>query len=78
MRTTSYSELRKNLATFWDLALAGQPVQVTRQGGHGDVVLISESDYRALQETAQLLRSPANAKRLTEALAQLAGQQRDG
>ncbi len=38
----------------------------------GDAVLISASEYRALQETAHLLRVPANAKRLTESLEALA------
>jgi antitoxin YefM len=38
----------------------------------GDAVLISASEYRALQETAHLLRVPANAKRLAESLAELA------
>ncbi|MEI6623887.1 MAG: type II toxin-antitoxin system prevent-host-death family antitoxin [Actinomycetes bacterium] len=38
----------------------------------GNAVLISEAEYRSLQETAHLLRVPANAKRLTESLAALA------
>jgi antitoxin YefM len=33
-------------------------------------VLISRADYDALEETAHLLRSPANARRLLESLAQ--------
>ena len=36
----------------------------------GDAVLISRADYEALEETAHLLRSPANARRLLEALTQ--------
>jgi antitoxin YefM len=31
-------------------------------------VLVAEADYRALEETAYLLRSPANARRLLNAL----------
>ncbi len=38
----------------------------------GDAVLISASEYRSLQETAHLLRVPANAKRLAESLESLA------
>lgn len=38
----------------------------------GDAVLISAAEYRSLQETAHLLRVPANAKRLAESLAALA------
>ena len=37
---------------------------------HGDAVLISVEDYRALEETAYLLRSPANARRLLDSLDQ--------
>ncbi len=46
----------------------------------GDAVLLSASEYRALQETSHLLRVPANAKRLTESLEALAegrGRERD-
>lgn len=38
----------------------------------GDAVLISAAEYRALQETAHLLRVPANAKRLAASLEALA------
>ena len=34
----------------------------------GSAVLISLDDYRALEETAYLLRSPANARRLMESV----------
>ena len=78
MNTTTYSELRKNLATYWDQALAGQPVQITRQGGHGDIVLMSEADYCSLVETARLLGSPANAARLVSAMVSLAEQAKGG
>jgi len=44
------------------------PVEITSR--HGDAVLISRADYEALEETAHLLRSPANARRLLEGLAQ--------
>jgi antitoxin YefM len=36
----------------------------------GDAVLMSRADYQALEETAHLLRSPANARRLLESLQQ--------
>ncbi|RYE07072.1 MAG: type II toxin-antitoxin system prevent-host-death family antitoxin, partial [Sphingobacteriaceae bacterium] len=35
-----------------------------------DVVVISKADYDSMQETFYLLKSPANAKRLLESLAQ--------
>jgi antitoxin YefM len=35
------------------------------------VVMLSLADYQALEETAYLLRSPTNAKRLMEAVIEL-------
>ena len=45
-----------------------QPVEITSK--RGDAVLLSRADYDALQETAYLLRVPANARHLLESLAQ--------
>jgi antitoxin YefM len=47
-----------------------EPLIVTRNGAQS-VVMLSLEDYQALEETAALLRSPANAKRLLAAVAQL-------
>ena len=44
------------------------PVEITSK--RGNAVLMSLEDYEALQETAHLLRVPANARRLLESLAQ--------
>lgn len=44
------------------------PVEITSK--RGSAVLMSLEDYQALQETAHLLRVPANARRLLESLAQ--------
>lgn len=44
------------------------PVEITSK--RGNAVLMSLADYQALQETAYLLRVPANARRLLESLAQ--------
>jgi antitoxin YefM len=43
-------------------------VEITSK--HGNAVLMSLDEYEALQETAYLLRAPANARRLIESLAQ--------
>ena len=52
-----------------------QPVEITSK--RGDAVLMSRADYDALQETAYLLRVPANARRLLESLRQSLEGQRE-
>lgn len=47
------------------------PVEIMSK--RGAAVLISLDDYRALEETAYLLRSPANVRRLVESLEQVRG-----
>jgi antitoxin YefM len=51
------------------------PVEITSR--RGDAVLLSRQDFDALEETAHLLRSPANARRLLESLAQSQGGERE-
>ncbi len=46
------------------------PVIVTRKTSNS-VVIMSLKDYEALEETAYLLRSPKNTRRLIESIAQL-------
>ena len=63
------SEARKNLFPLIEQVNNDRtPVQITSR--RGDAVLLSRADYDALEETAHLLRAPANAKRLIESLHQ--------
>lgn len=65
MGHVSYTDLRQNLARYMDQAVADRaPIVVTRQGGKGNVVLMSEDEFSGWQETVHLLRSPANAQHL--------------
>jgi antitoxin YefM len=65
MKTTSYSELRRNLATMLDSVEADhEPVIITRDKGKPAAVLMSLEDFASYEETRYLLRSPANADRL--------------
>ena len=71
MRTTSYSELRKNLASTLDRVTADrEPVIITRDRGKPAAVLLSLEEFASFEETQHLLRSPANAARLKEAIAE--------
>jgi antitoxin YefM len=63
------SEARKNLFPLIEQVNADRtPVEITSK--RGDAILMAVDDYRALEETAYLLRSPANVRRLVEALDQ--------
>ncbi|MEI2737026.1 MAG: type II toxin-antitoxin system prevent-host-death family antitoxin [Rhodoblastus sp.] len=67
MRSTSYSDLRKNLAAALDSVTEDHaPVLITRDRGKPAAVLISVEDFASYEETAYLLRSPKNAKRLND------------
>lgn len=63
------SEARKNLFPLIEQVNEDRtPLEITSR--RGDAVLLSRADYDALEETAHLLRSPANARHLLESLAQ--------
>lgn len=67
-RSTTYSALRANLKEALDRVCEDhEPLLVERKNGES-VVVVSEADYAALEETAYLLRSPENARRLISAL----------
>lgn len=71
MQSISYTSARSNLAkTMEKVCEDHAPVAITRKG-EGAVVMLSMEDYQALEETAYLLRSPQNAKRLIESVAAL-------
>lgn len=68
MKTTSYSELRKNLAATIDKVNSDhEPVVITRDRGKPAAVLMSIEDFASFEETRYLLASPRNAERLVEA-----------
>ena len=48
---------------------------VITRAGHDPVVIVSLEDYEAMKETAYLMRSPANARRLLDAMERLEGGQ---
>lgn len=71
MRTISYSEARATLASLMDSVQDGDPVVVTRKGTLNSVVMVSLVEYTSLHETARLLSTSANRKRLLDALKSL-------
>ena len=75
MNVLSYSDTRANLKEVMDRVVADHvPVVVTRQKAEA-VVMVSLSDWNAIEETLYLLSSPVNAARLRASIAEMeAGQ----
>jgi antitoxin YefM len=71
MNAVTYSQARTNLAKTMDKVCdEHSPIIITRKNQRS-VVMISLEDYQSLEETAYLLRSPKNARRLLESIAEL-------
>lgn len=71
MDAISYSTARANLASTMDRVCEDHEPLIITRNGQQSVVMLSLEDYKALEETAHLLRSPTNARRLLSAMRQL-------
>jgi antitoxin YefM len=68
MDAVTYTFARNNLTATMDKTIADhEPVIITRQSGE-PVVMMSLEDFRSWEETAYLLNSPANARKLMKSL----------
>lgn len=71
MNVLTYSDTRARLKEVMDRVVDDHdPVVITRRSGEA-VVMVSLSDWQAMEETTYLLSSPANAERLREGIAEL-------
>jgi antitoxin YefM len=71
MNALTYSQARSELAKTMDKVCDDHtPIIITRKNQRS-VVMISLEDYESLEETAYLLRSPRNARRLLASIAEL-------
>ncbi|MBI2892793.1 MAG: type II toxin-antitoxin system prevent-host-death family antitoxin [Deltaproteobacteria bacterium] len=68
MDPTSYTHARDNLAALLDRVSRDREIVVIRRRGRDDVALVAADELSSLLETAHLLRSPRNARRLLRAL----------
>jgi len=68
MSTATYAEAREHLAKLWDETLSTREPIILKRRGRGSISLIPTDELSALMETAHLLRSPANARRLLAAV----------
>ena len=67
---TTYTALRQKLAGFLDRVTNDREILIVRRRGARDVAIVPADELVGLMETAHLLRSPANSRRLFEALAE--------
>jgi antitoxin YefM len=71
MKAITYTAARESLASTMNCVCEDHdPVVITRNRDQA-VVMLSLEDYESLQETAYLLRVPANARRLLGSIASL-------
>ncbi|MBO9524301.1 MAG: type II toxin-antitoxin system prevent-host-death family antitoxin [Nocardioidaceae bacterium] len=71
MKTLSYTESRKRYAEVLDSVVNDREEVVITRAGHEPVVIVSLADFESLRETAYLMRSPENARRLLDAMERL-------
>jgi antitoxin YefM len=67
----TYTESRARYAETLDAVANDREEVVITRAGHEPVVIVSLEDYQSLKETAYLLRSPANARRLLASIDRL-------
>lgn len=71
MKTMSYTESRARYAEVLDAVVNDREEVVITRAGHDPVVILSLADYESLRETVYLMRSPADARRLLDAMERL-------
>lgn len=71
MKTISYTESRARYAEVLDAVVNDREEVIVTRSGHESVVIVSLDDYESLRETSYLMRSPANARRLLDAMENL-------
>ncbi len=71
VRTMSYTDSRANYAETLDAVVNDREEVVITRAGHEPVVMVALAEYESLRESAYLLRSPENARRLFAAIDRL-------
>ena len=67
-KQTNYTNLRQNLASILDEAIADRSVTIVTRQGKEDVAILAADELANIIETLHLLRSPANAQKLMAAM----------
>jgi antitoxin YefM len=71
MKTMTYSESRAKYAETLNAVVEDREEVIITRAGHDPVVMVALDDYESLKETAYLLRSPENARRLLASIDRL-------
>ncbi len=71
MKTMNYSESRARYAEVLDSVIDVREEVIVTRSGHEPVVIVSLDEYNSLKETAYLMRSPENARRLLNSMEEL-------
>lgn len=71
MDAITYTAARANLADTMDRVCDNHEAIIITRNSQQAVVMMSLDDFKALEETSYLLRSPKNARRLLESMASL-------
>jgi antitoxin YefM len=71
VKTMTYSESRAHYAETLNAVVDDREEVVITRAGHEPVVIVALAEYESLRETAYLLRSPENARRLLASIDRL-------
>lgn len=71
MKTITYTSLRANLSDVMEKVCEDHAPYIVTRNKAKPVVMVSLEDYQSIEETAYLLQSPVNAKRLTDAITEM-------
>ncbi|WP_399926588.1 type II toxin-antitoxin system Phd/YefM family antitoxin [Streptomyces kanamyceticus] len=71
MRTMTYTESRANYAETLNAVVDDREEVIVTRAGREPVVIVALDEYESLKETAYLLRSPENARRILSAIEDL-------
>jgi len=68
METVTYTSLRKNLAHWLEEVTSRRSAIAVTRKQHEPVIIMSLADYKSIEETMYLLKSPENARRIYQGL----------
>ena len=71
---TTYTQARANLAKLLDKVTEDREIVIIRRRSGEDVAIVAVDELSSLTETAHLLRSPRNSRRLLQAMARAQSQ----